>query len=50
MQYLGDVQCPVSLEETSKLHTLDWLLNYAVSLEFQDQGSFQFCCSLPTFI
>lgn len=37
-KYLQDVQCPLSLEDDNKVQTLDWLLNYAVSLEFQDQA------------
>lgn len=43
MQYLNDLECPITLENDNKLVTLDWLLNYAVSLEFQDQGNLNLC-------
>ena len=38
VQYVEDVQCPIALEASSKAAVLDWLLSYAISLEYQDQG------------
>lgn len=40
VQYVKDVQCPIALEASSKAAVLDWLLSYAISLEYQDQGEF----------
>lgn len=37
-QYLTDVQCPIDCQSTPRSAVVDWLLNYAVSLEYQDQG------------
>ena len=37
---MEDVQCPIALEASSKAAVLDWLLSYAISLEYQDQGEF----------
>lgn len=41
MQYLEDLQCPIAHESGSDAAVLDWLLNYAISLEYQDQGEVQ---------
>lgn len=40
MQYLSDVDCPLGLEPggTNLQAVLQWLLNYAVSLEYADAG------------
>jgi hypothetical protein len=40
MQYLQDCDCPVSLEPggSNMQAVLQWLLNYAVSLEYADTG------------
>ncbi|KAA6422174.1 MAG: uncharacterized protein FRX49_07925 [Trebouxia sp. A1-2] len=37
-KYVKDVQCPIALEASSKAAVLDWLLSYAISLEYQDQA------------
>lgn len=43
LQYLQDVDCPLSLEPggSNTQAVLQWLLNYAVSLEYADAGV---CC------
>lgn len=38
-QYLEDVQCPVDLKSSPRSSVVDWLLNYAVGLEYQDQAA-----------
>lgn len=40
LQYLQDVDCPLSLEPggSNTQAVLQWLLNYAVSLEYADAG------------
>lgn len=37
-QYLKDVQCPIESQSSSRSAVMDWLLNYAVGLEYQDQA------------
>ena len=37
-QYLTDVQCPIDSQSSPRSAVVDWLLNYAVGLEYQDQG------------
>lgn len=45
-KYVEDVQCPTALEASSKPAVLDWLLSYAISLEYQDQtGKFNAAAS-----
>ncbi|KAL3153990.1 hypothetical protein ABBQ32_013545 [Trebouxia sp. C0010 RCD-2024] len=38
-QYLDDVQCPIDLQSSPRSSVVDWLLNYAVGLEYQDQAA-----------
>jgi RLL motif-containing protein 1 len=43
-QYLGDVGCPY--ESSKKAELIDWLLGYAVRLEYGDDGEMMvFICS-----
>jgi hypothetical protein len=48
VQYVEDVQCPMAFEASSKAAVLDWLLSYAISLEYQDQGEFIEHCYTST--
>ena len=38
MQYMQDLECPVTHDTDVLPDMLDWLLHHAVSLEYQDAG------------
>jgi hypothetical protein len=38
MQYLQDLECPMLLAADNRQAVLQWLLSFAVSLEYADNG------------
>jgi hypothetical protein len=38
LQYLQDLECPLPLAADSRQAVLQWLLSFAVSLEYADNG------------